>query len=92
MGGWSGPRVCARPGLAGERPIVTGTPITPDLQTWIRNASLDPDWLRAGTDVVGAGTFNGAFTLSGNIVPEPGTFLTFGFGALGAFVVLRRRR
>ena len=41
---------------------------TVDAQTWIRNASLAPDWLRVGTDIVGGGTpptFNGAFSLTG---------------------------
>ena len=39
-----------------------------DLQMWIRNADLDPDWLRVGTDIVDgmpAPTFNGSFSLSG---------------------------
>jgi hypothetical protein len=39
-----------------------------DLQMWIRNADLDPDWLRVGTDIVdGASSpkFNGSFSLSG---------------------------
>ena len=38
-----------------------------DLQAWIRNSALDPDWLRVGTDIVGGGTppkFNGSFSLS----------------------------
>lgn len=57
--------------LSAPKPIVApGTPFVPDLQSWIRNANLDPDWLRIGTDVVGgaaapAPTFNGAFSLSG---------------------------
>ena len=41
---------------------------TGDLQAWIRNANLDPDWLRIGTDIVGgapAPTFNMAFSLTG---------------------------
>jgi hypothetical protein len=62
--------------LSGTRPIVApaGTPFTPDLQAWIRNANLDPDWLRVGTDIVGEGqTFNGAFSLVGDQVPEPST-------------------
>jgi hypothetical protein len=40
-----------------------------DLQMWIRNADLDPDWLRVGTDIVGGTsppTFNGSFSLSGD--------------------------
>jgi hypothetical protein len=38
---------------------------TGDLQQWIRNANLDPDWLRVGTDIVGGTTFNGSFSLIG---------------------------
>jgi len=41
---------------------------TGDLQMWIRNADLDPDWLRVGTDIVDDTTppkFNGSFSLSG---------------------------
>jgi hypothetical protein len=55
--------------LSAPKPIVSpGTPFSPDLQSWIRNAALDPDWLRIGTDIVGGTTpptFNGAFSLSG---------------------------
>jgi hypothetical protein len=55
--------------LSAPKPIVPpGTPFLPDLQSWIRNAPLDPDWLRIGTDIVGgspAPTFNAAFTLDG---------------------------
>lgn len=36
-----------------------------DLQTWIRNDNLAPDWLRIGADIVGAGAFNASFSLSG---------------------------
>lgn len=46
---------------------------TNDLQAWIRNTNLKPDWLRIGTDIVGAGTFNMTFSLSGNEIPEAGT-------------------
>jgi hypothetical protein len=41
---------------------------TGDLQAWIRNANLDPDWLRVGMDIVGGATppkFNGSFSLTG---------------------------
>jgi hypothetical protein len=38
---------------------------TGDLQQWVRNANLDPDWLRVGTDIVGGTTFNGSFSLLG---------------------------
>jgi hypothetical protein len=79
--------------LSGSRPIVApGTPFPPgftDLQSWTRDAALDPDWLRVGTDIVGSGTFNGAFTLTG-AVPEPGTALLLGAGAIALW--WRRRR
>jgi hypothetical protein len=76
--------------LSGSRPIVPpGTPFLPDLQSWTRDAMLDPDWLRVGTDIVGSGTFNGAFTLTG-AVPEPGTALLVGAGAIALW--WRRRR
>ena len=39
--------------LSAPKPIVSGTPLTPDLQAWIRNEELAPDWLRVGTDIVG---------------------------------------
>jgi hypothetical protein len=64
--------------LSAPKPIVSppGTPFAPDLQSWIRDADLQPDWLRAGTDIVGAGTFNGAFSLTGSTaVPEPSTLV-----------------
>jgi len=55
--------------LSAPRPIVApGTPFLPDLQAWIRNGNLDPDWLRIGGDIVGgspAPAFNMAFTLVG---------------------------
>src|SRR4030095_1787309 len=58
--------------LSAPRPP-TLTPFVPDLQSWIRDANLEPDWLRIGTDIVGgaaAPTFNAAFSISGNAV-EP---------------------
>jgi hypothetical protein len=55
--------------LSAPKPIVApGTPFSPDLQSWTRDANLDPDWLRIGTDIVGgtpAPTFNGTFSLTG---------------------------
>jgi hypothetical protein len=36
-----------------------------DLQSWIRNDNLAPDWLRIGTDITGTGPFNASFSLSG---------------------------
>ena len=62
--------------LSAPKPVVGGTgPFAGDLQTWMRNADLDPNWLRVGTDIVGEGAFNGAFTLTGAFIPEPPTFV-----------------
>jgi hypothetical protein len=75
--------------LSGSRPIVSpGTPFAPDLQSWTRDEFLDPDWLRVGTDIVGTGTFNAAFTLTG-AVPEPATLLLMGIGIMALWT--RRR-
>jgi hypothetical protein len=49
----SAPRPTAPPLFAG------------DLQSWIRNDNLAPDWLRVGTDITGQGPFNAAFSLTG---------------------------
>jgi hypothetical protein len=45
--------------LSAPKPIVT------DLQSWIRNDNLAPDWLRIGTDITHQGPFNASFSLSG---------------------------
>jgi hypothetical protein len=75
--------------LSSERPIVSGTPFSPDLQSWIRNADLDPDWSRIGTDVVGGTMFNGAFSLTG--VPDSGWSVILLGTALVAVLWLKRR-
>jgi hypothetical protein len=51
------------------------TPVAPDLQAWIRNSNLAPDWLRIGTDIIAATPprFNMAFSLRGETVPDAGT-------------------
>jgi hypothetical protein len=60
-------------------PRSPGVPFVGDLQAWIRNSRLAPDWIRIGTDVIGATppavapTFNMTFSLSGNTVPDIGT-------------------
>ena len=87
--------------LSAPRPIVPpGTPFPPgvtDLQSWIRNEDLDPDWLRIGTDIIGTGAlgFNAAFTVNGDLepVPEPATLTLLGttIAGLGAAGWRRRR-
>ena len=83
--------------LSAPRPIVApGTPISPDLQSWTRDAFLDPDWLRVGTDIVGGDTpptFNAVFSLEGERVPEPATveLEVTGLLTLGILGALRRR-
>jgi hypothetical protein len=58
--------------LSAPKPIVApGTPFDGDLQGWVRNASLDPDWLRVGTDIVGGATppqYNFAFSLTDDVI------------------------
>ncbi len=62
--------------LSAPKPILApGTPFVGDLQSWIRNSRLSPDWLRIGKDIIGgspAPAFNQAFSLSGETVPEAG--------------------
>ncbi len=87
--------------LSAPRPITPpGVPFPPgstDLQSWVRNDALDPDWLRVGTDITHQGPFNAAFSLSGDTVtavPETQTFalLLAGFVAMGLFARTHRRR
>jgi hypothetical protein len=77
-------------GAGGTTPFPTG--IT-DLQAWTRDANLDPDWLRVGTDIVGGSTpptFNAAFSLDGSTtVPEPPSVMLI---AIGLFVIIGMRR
>jgi PEP-CTERM motif len=67
-------------------------PAPADLQSWTRDEGLDPDWLRVGTDIVGAvgepptvTQFNASFSLKGTVVPEPSSWamMLLGFGGLG---------
>jgi hypothetical protein len=84
--------------LSAPKPIVPpGTPFpagASDLQAWIRNQSLAPDWLRIGTDITHSGPFNMTFTLSGATVPEPSVWamMLLGLGAAGAMFRYRRRQ
>ena len=58
--------------LSAPRPIVApGTVVAGDLQAWIRNSALAPDWLRIGTDIIGGATpptFNMTFSLAGETI------------------------
>ena len=61
--------------LSAPKPLVP--PLAGDLQAWIRNANLAPDWLRIGTDIIDAAgatgpQFNMTFSLGGNTIPNAG--------------------
>ena len=82
--------------LSAPKPITGGTgPFVGDLQTWIRNENLAPDWLRVGTDITHQGPFNAAFSLTG--VSSAASVPEFSFGlsalllfAIPAILLLRR--
>jgi hypothetical protein len=66
--------------------------ILPDLQAWTRDEMLQPDWLRVGADIVGAGAFNATFSLAGRI-PEPSSLAIFAAGLIGlGFLGWRQRK
>jgi hypothetical protein len=68
----------------------------PDLQSWIRTdgpGALAPDWSRIGTDITEQGPFNASFSLTGQVVPEPGSLTLAGVSLFGAgWAAWRRRR
>jgi hypothetical protein len=80
--------------LSAPKPILPpGTPFPAgftDLQTWIRDTNLDPNWSRVGTDITHQGPFNASFLLTGT-VPEPCTLLLTGAGLLGLMLMRRAR-
>jgi hypothetical protein len=66
--------------------VAPGTAFPPgltDLQSWIRNDDLAPDWSRIGTDITHQGPFNAAFSLSGQVVPEPSSLILAALGLCG---------
>src|SRR5499433_3481411 len=77
--------------LSGTRPLVP-SPFPPgvtDLQSWTRDDvsanNLAPDWARIGTDIVGGATpptFNAAFSLAGQTIPEPATWWLVSLGMI----------
>jgi hypothetical protein len=71
--------------LSAARPNVID-PFTPDLQAWVRNGPLDPDWLRVGTDIVGgdpAPTFNASFSITAVSTPESSSAVLLIVGLVG---------
>jgi len=80
--------------LSATRPLAApSTVFAPDLQAWTRDGSIDPDWLREGTDIVGgspAPTFNQAFSLLGTVPDTGSTALLLG-ATLIALGFLKRR-
>ena len=66
-----------------------GKQFTGDLQTWIRNDDLAPDWSRIGTDITGHAPLDASFSLTGT-VPESSTLGLLG-GGLTALAYLRRK-
>src|SRR5215831_9867042 len=71
--------------LSAARPNVIN-PFSPDLQAWVRNGDLDPDWLRVGTDIVGgdpAPTFNASFSITAVSTPESSSAVLLIVGLVG---------
>jgi hypothetical protein len=83
--------------LSGDRPNPSFPLGFTDLQSWTRDAALDPDWSRIGTDIVGGTTpptFNAAFSLQGVTTPLPAALPLFatGLGALGLLGWRKKRK
>ncbi len=77
--------------LSAPKPI----PAPADLQSWIRNDELAPDWSRIGTDIFGLTppfVFNAAFSLEGEVVPLPASLPLLGTGLVGLVMWRRLKR
>lgn len=60
--------------LSAPKPLTSGFAFSPDLQSWTRDFTINPDWVRIGTDVIGgspAPTFNQVFALYPVGTPGP---------------------
>jgi len=82
-----------KPIVGGGTPLATPFPAgSADLQTWIRNTDLKPDWLRVGSDITQQGPFNASFSLIGTVVPEESSFIMLlaGLIAVGAWAQRKR--
>jgi len=84
--------------LSAPKPVVApGTPFPAgftDLQAWTRDEFLAPDWLRVGIDIVGgspATTFNMTFSLNGETISEPPSYVLLGSALLAIARIGRKK-
>jgi len=81
--------------LSATRPLVPPSSVfAPDLQSWTRDGTIEPDWMRIGTDIVGGSlappAFNASFSISGT-VPDSDSTLFLLSSAVAIVFLLRRR-
>lgn len=84
--------------LSAVYPNATGYVFTPDTEAWIGRGDTQVfTWLRVGTDIVGGTNpplVNGAFSLAGETIPEPGNLvlIALGLSTVGVLSASRRAR